>query len=151
MSNERALAENIRFHLDRFTPIAAILREHDIRLGLEFIGPKTLRDSQKHPFIWKMFDMLEPGEAHRPERRACSSTCGTSTRATARSRPAQAAADDVVYVHVNDAPRGVAVDEQLDNVRDLPGATGVIDIAGFLRTLKEIGYDGPVDAGAVQE
>ena len=34
--------------------------------------------------------------------------------------------------------------EQLDNVRDLPGATGVIDIAGFLRALQSIGYDGPV-------
>ena len=29
-------------------------------------------------------------------------------------------------------------------MRRLPGATGVIDIAGFLQTLREIGYDGPV-------
>jgi sugar phosphate isomerase/epimerase len=50
----------------------------------------------------------------------------------------------VVYVHVNDAPRDVEVDKQIDNVRALPGETGVIDIAGFLRALKEIGYDGPV-------
>ena len=53
-------------------------------------------------------------------------------------------AEQVVDVHINDAPVGVDVDEQLDNVRDLPGATGVIDIATFLRALQGMGYDGPV-------
>jgi len=32
----------------------------------------------------------------------------------------------------------------IDNVRDVPGATGVIDIKGFLKALDSIGYDGPV-------
>ena len=54
--------------------------------------------------------------------------------------------EQIVVVHVNDAPAGVAVDEQLDGVRDLPGATGVIDIDGFLQALAAIGYDGPVTA-----
>jgi sugar phosphate isomerase/epimerase len=52
--------------------------------------------------------------------------------------------EQVIYVHVNDAPAGVAIDQQVDPVRDLPGATGVIDITGFLRALKTIGYDGPI-------
>ena len=43
-----------------------------------------------------------------------------------------------------DAPAGIDADQQLDNVRDLPGATGVIDIANFLRALKQTGYTGPV-------
>ena len=54
--------------------------------------------------------------------------------------------DDVVYVHVNDAPAGVDVDAQVDNVRALPGETGVIDIAAFLQALDAMGYDGPVTA-----
>ena len=53
-------------------------------------------------------------------------------------------AEDVVYVHVNDAPEGIPVEQQLDQVRRLPGASGVIDIAGFLQALREVGYDGPV-------
>ena len=52
-------------------------------------------------------------------------------------------AAQVVDVHVNDAPRR-PVGEQLDHERCLPGETGVIDIATFLGSLKEIGYDGPV-------
>jgi sugar phosphate isomerase/epimerase len=51
---------------------------------------------------------------------------------------------DVVYVHVNDAPAGVALEAQKDNVRRLPGETGVIDAARFLRNLEQIGYSGPV-------
>jgi sugar phosphate isomerase/epimerase len=38
------------------------------------------------------------------------------------------------------------VDAQVDNVRALPGETGVIDIAGFLGALDRIGYDGPITA-----
>jgi sugar phosphate isomerase/epimerase len=36
------------------------------------------------------------------------------------------------------------MDDYVDNQRGLPGETGVIDIAGFLRALDEIGYEGPV-------
>ena len=53
---------------------------------------------------------------------------------------------DVVSCHLNDAPANVARDQQKDNVRDLPCATGVIDTKGFLGGLVKIGYDGPVCA-----
>ncbi|MEA2711515.1 MAG: hypothetical protein QOF78_4116 [Phycisphaerales bacterium] len=144
MSNDRALDENIRFHIDRFKPIAKILADHDIRLGLEFIGPKTLRDTQPHPFLWRMFDMLALARKIGPNVGLLVDVWHLYTSRGTLDDLKKLNADDVVYVHVNDAPRGIEIDEQLDNVRDLPGATGVIDIAGFLRTLKEIGYDGPV-------
>jgi len=47
-------------------------------------------------------------------------------------------------VHINDAPAGIPVDAQKDNVRCLPGETGVVDLKGFLGALDKIGYDGPV-------
>ena len=53
-------------------------------------------------------------------------------------------ASQVVYVHVNDALAGVDIADQLDDVRLLPGSSGVIDLTGFLRALDAIGYDGPV-------
>ena len=51
--------------------------------------------------------------------------------------------EQVVDVHLNDAP-DVPIDEQIDNVRTLPGETDVIDIVSFLGALQRIGYDGPV-------
>jgi sugar phosphate isomerase/epimerase len=53
---------------------------------------------------------------------------------------------DVVACDLNDAPRSVPVEQQRDGVRELPCATGVIDLRGFLKTLAAIGYDGPVRA-----
>jgi len=38
----------------------------------------------------------------------------------------------------------VAVEEQLDLVRRMPGETGVIDMATFMGALVDMGYDGPV-------
>ena len=139
MSDERPLEANIKFHIDRFKPIAEILAEHGIRLGLEFIGPKTMRDSQKYPFIYKMHDMLELGRKIGPNVGLLVDVWHLYTSHGTLDDLRKLKADDVVYVHVNDAPRGVAIDAQIDNVRDLPGATGVIDIVGFLRTLNDIG------------
>ena len=43
-----------------------------------------------------------------------------------------------------DRPGGEHVVDQHDDVRHLPGESGVIDLVGFLQALNEIGYDGPV-------
>jgi sugar phosphate isomerase/epimerase len=143
-SNERALEENYAFHVARFTPIAQILNDHGVSLGLEFIGPKTLRDTQQYPFIHTMADMLTMGREIGPNvGLLLDSYHWYTSHGTVAELQALAPAQ-VVYVHVNDAPRGVPVDEQMDGVRTLPGETGVIDIAGFLQALQGIGYDGPV-------
>ena len=145
-SDERSYQENFAFHVERLKPAAAILAEHGIRFGLEYVGPKTLWDSKQYSFAHTMEQM---GELCR----AIGDNMGflldswhwyTSHETVADLRTLSA--DQVVDVHVNDAPAGVAIDEQVDNVRDLPGATGVIDIAVFLGALQEMGYDGPVMA-----
>jgi sugar phosphate isomerase/epimerase len=143
-SNDRPLDVNRRFHIDRFKPIAQILAQHRIRLGLEFIGPGTLRDTFKHPFIHTMSDMLAMGREIGPNVGILLDCWHWYTSHATLDDLRQLKAEQVVYVHVNDAPRGVEIDQQIDNVRDLPGATGVIDIAGFLRALQQIGYDGPI-------
>lgn len=145
-SNDRALEENRRFHIERFAPIASILGEHHCSLGLEFIGPKTLRDSFSHPFIHTMEDMLAMGTEIGPNVGVLldcfhwHTSHGTAQQLRAL-RPEQ-----VVYVHVNDAAAGLPPDEQIDNIRALPGETGEIDIVAFLQALRDIGYDGPVAA-----
>jgi len=143
-SNDRTFEENYNFHVARFAPIAQILGDHGVSLGLEFIGPKTLWASQQHEFIHTLPEMLRMGRDIGPNVGLLldcwhwHTSHGTLEDLKALT-PAQ-----VVYVHVNDAPAGIPTDEQKDNTRALPGATGVIDIAGFLQSLKGIGYDGPV-------
>ncbi len=145
-SDERPTEENVEFHVRRFGPIAQVLADHGISLGLEYIGPKTLRDRFKYPFAYTQDGMLEVAAKIGPNVGLLVDcwhwyTSGGSVEDLRRLR-----SSDVVYVHVNDAPAGVAVDEQVDNVRRLPGETGVIDIAGFLGALRAIGYDGPAAA-----
>jgi sugar phosphate isomerase/epimerase len=53
---------------------------------------------------------------------------------------------EVVAVDLNDAPAGIQIDDQKDNQRELPGATGVIPIRAFVEALVAMGYDGPVRA-----
>lgn len=143
-SNERPMEENRRFHVERFTPIAAILGEAGCSLGLEFIGPKTLRESQKYPFIHTAADMLDMGADIGPNVGLLLDCWHWYTSRGTLEELRALKSEQVVYVHVNDAPAGIPIDEQIDNVRALPGETGVIDIAGFLQALQAIGYDGPV-------
>ncbi len=143
-SEERPYDANWRFHVERLTPIAQILADNGCRLGLEFVGPKTMRAGKRYPFLHTMDEMLALGAEVGPN-------CGllldcwhwyTSGGTIEGLRALRL--EQVVYVHVNDAPAGVPVDQQVDTVRALPGETGVIDIVGFLQTLQVLGYDGPV-------
>lgn len=144
-SDTRPFKENFEWHVERFKPIAEALETYGCRLGLEFLGPKTLRTGHKYGFIHTMDGMLSLCD------RIGTGNVGllldswhwyTSHGAVEDLR--QLTAEQVVYVHVNDAPCGVPVDEQVDNIRCLPGETGVINLIGFLGALRDIGYDGPV-------
>lgn len=144
-SDERPYDDNFKWHVERFKPIADILGEHDCRLGLEFLGTKTLRIGHKYEFIHTIDEMLRLCEAIGRDNVGLLLdswhwwTSGGTVEDIRKLSNRQ-----VVYVHVNDAPAGIPVDKQIDNVRCLPGESGVIDLIGFLRALREIGYDGPV-------
>ena len=145
-SDARPYAENFAFHVARFTPIARLLADHGIRLGLEFIGPETTLRRFKHPFIRSVKETFELARAIGPN-------CGQlidawhwhasgGTRADLRGLRR----DDLVHVHVDEAPAGVPLHELEDDRRKLPGTTGVIDLDGFMQALADADYDGPVTA-----
>lgn len=143
-SDDRAFEENWRFHIERLTPVAAALAEQGCALGLEFIGPKTLREKGRFPFVHTLGGMLDLGAAIGPNVGLLLDCWHWHTSHGTLDELRALRPEQVVYVHVNDAPAGVPTDEQLDQVRALPGETGVIDIAGFLQALHAIGYDGPI-------
>lgn len=131
-------------HVSRLGPLNGVLHDHGISFGLEFVGPKTLRDGFRYPFVYTLKGMLSmcaaigPGTGLLLDIFHLFTSGGTleQLRQTPRSR--------IVNVHLNDARPGRELWEQIDNERELPGATGVLDLPGFLGALKEIKYDGPV-------
>ena len=145
-SDERTFDDNFAFHVERLKPVAEILGEHDCRFGLEFIGPETLRRGRKHTFIHTLNGMLALCRELGPNVGLLLDLWHWYTSRGTWEDLSKLGNDDVVNVHVNDASAGIPVDEQIDNQRCLPGETGVLDIARFLRALDAMGYDGPVTA-----
>src|SRR5215204_6288805 len=144
-SDERPFAENFDWHVARLRPIAEVLRDEGCRFGIEFIGPKTFRAAFRHEFIHTLDGVMELIAA------IGTGNVGVMLDSWHLYASGGSLADlqrlsngDVVIVHVNDAPEGIARDEQIDTVRTLPMETGVIDLVGFMQALREMGYDGPV-------
>jgi sugar phosphate isomerase/epimerase len=143
-SDTLPLEDNFAWHAQRLSRAARALDGHGCRLGLEFIGPKTLRMGHKYPFVRTMEQMLDLAEAVGPNAGLLLDSWHWYTSLGTVEDIEALQPEQVVYVHINDAPSGIAVDAQRDNVRRLPGETGIIDLKGFLGALRKIGYDGPV-------
>jgi sugar phosphate isomerase/epimerase len=144
-SDERDFDENLAWHIARFRPIAQALADEGCRLGIEFIGPQTLRARAKYAFIYTLGGMMKMAQE-----------IGTGnvgllldawhlyTSGGSLDDLDTIAARDIVTVHVNDAPEGLTMDQYIDNDRRLPVETGVIDLGGFLKKLAALDYDGPI-------
>jgi sugar phosphate isomerase/epimerase len=135
---------NFKLHASRLGKAARILRDYGCSLGLEFIGPKTLRAGHRFGFLHTMDEMLDLCEAVGENVGLLLDAYHWWTSLGVVDDILRLDNRQVVYVHINDGQPGLAVDEQLDLVRRLPGETGKIDIGAFLNALRKIQYDGPV-------
>ncbi|MCL4541727.1 MAG: sugar phosphate isomerase/epimerase, partial [Chloroflexi bacterium] len=142
--NERTKQAQWSFLFERFRAIAAILGDYGLRLGLEFIGPKTSRDRFHHAFIYTAPEMLTFAREVGPNVGLLHDSWHWYTSGGTLAEIRGMTNHDIVAVHVNDAPAEIPRDEQIDNVRLLPVESGVIDLPGYLQALKSIRYDGPV-------
>ena len=129
----------------KIRPCAKLLENEGMTLALEFVGTKEVYDKGPYPFIRTMPEML----------RLCASMdakgCGLLldsyhlfTAGHSVDDILKLTADQVAFVHINDALPGIPVDDLPDQNRLLPGESGVIDCKGFIRNLFAIGYEGPV-------
>ncbi len=146
--NELDYAANFEQHRRRLAGAAKILADFNIRLGLEFVGPKTLADAFKYPFARTMPQMLELCEAIGTPNMGLllDSFHWYTSGATGDDLLKLLDNDKIVVVHVNDARAGRGPDEQIDNERALPTDTGVIDLKTFVGCLRQLAYDGPLAA-----
>jgi len=129
----------------RLRATAKVLHGEGLRLGLEYVGPKTSWASRKYTFVHTLAEAQElvaaigvPGVGFVLD----SWHWFLAGDSAAQIRALRA--EDVVAVDLNDAPAGIPKDEQMDLSRELPMATGVIPVGDFLGALRDIGYDGPV-------
>jgi sugar phosphate isomerase/epimerase len=144
--------ENFKQHGRRLRDAAAVLQDYGIRLGLEYVGPKTLWSAQRYSFVHTMAEMKELiAEIGRPNVGFVLDSWHWYTSGETRKELLTLHGSQVVSVDLNDAPTGISVDQQVDSKRELPAATGVIDVRSFLSALKEIAFDGPVRAEPFNE
>ena len=138
--------QNFDRHKKRLGEAAKVLADYGIRLGLEFVGPRTSRARSRFAFICTQTEMMElVGAIGRPSVGLLLDSWHWYTSHGTVEELLELSNKDVVHVHVNDAPADVAVDRQIDSRRRLPTTTGVIDLKGFINALVKIGYDGPVE------
>jgi len=151
-SDEAPYEELFELLRERVTAVAKVLSEYDARLGLEFLGPRTLRAGRKYEFIHTMDQMLELTRSVETANVGLLLDCWhLYTSGGSMDDVLRLSDRDVVMVHINDAPAGVAIEDHVDNVRGLPGETGVIGVPRFLANLRQIGYTGPVMAEPFSE
>jgi sugar phosphate isomerase/epimerase len=145
---------------DRLASIATVLARHDMRLGLEFLGPLVFRTRPPRPrpdapvdpaapppappvpFVWTLPETVKLATESGPN-------VGVTLDAWHWFHSGGTVADllatpvsRVVHVHVSDA-KPMAPEAVEDNMRWLPGE-GIIDLDGFFKALQKIGYAGGV-------
>lgn len=136
---------NFRQHARRLREVARMLGDHGVRLGLEYVGPMTSRNASRFPFIHSMAEMKDLiAEIGRDNVGFLLDSWHWYTAQETDADLLTLKASDVILCHLNDAPKGIPVERQIDIRRDLPCATGVIDVKAFLGALLRIGYDGPL-------
>lgn len=121
------------------------LEEAGISLAIEYIAPKTRRAPYPHHFIHDAAGLMTLIEAvGSPKLGVLLDSFHWHCAREDSGLIHHLGADRISVVHVNDAIADRPIDEQQAFERALPGATGVIDLPGFMSALDAIGYDGPV-------
>jgi sugar phosphate isomerase/epimerase len=145
--NELTYVANFRQHARRLRECAKVFKDHGQRFGLEYVGPKTLWASGRHSFVHSMAetkDLIAEIDVDNMGFVLDSWHWYTAHETVDDLRTLTN--KDIVACDLNDAPTGLEIDQQIDNRRELPSATGVIDLKAFLLELANLGYDGPVRA-----
>ena len=143
--DELPFALNFAQHVQRVRELADRLAAHGIVLGLEYLSPESRRRGHRYSFVHNLDGLRELCRAAaRPNVGLVLDSfhwyCAAETQADILSL----APAEIVTVHLSDAVAGLDRRQQQAFARELPGATDVIDNAGFVAALKAIGYRGPI-------
>ncbi|MBR9774721.1 MAG: sugar phosphate isomerase/epimerase [Cytophagales bacterium] len=143
--NSLTYNENMKQHAYRLGECARVMKDYGIRLGLEYLGTRPLLIQNKYPFISTMKEGQEliAATGHSNVGFVLDSfhwyTANDNKEDILKLK-----AEDIVVVDINDARKGFSREAQVDLKRELPLATGVINLKAFMEGLVAIGYDGPI-------
>jgi len=146
-NNNLTYLKNFKIHKERLKECAKIIGNYGMKLGLEFVGPKTLMSRDQFSFIRTINELREliiaideknVGYQLDAFHLYCANHSVEDLKFLNK--------DDIIMCQINDAVLGRSRDEQLDLERELPGKSGMIDTAPLLKFLNNIGYEGTVSA-----
>ncbi len=146
------LAANWKRHLDRLRQAAPVLADAGLSLGLEYVAPESRRADAAFPFVHDLAGTRALlAEATQPNAGLMLDSFHWHAAGETAGQLAELGPDEVVNVHLNDAPLGTPRARLDVRERELPGVTGVIDLKAFLLTLESIGYAGPLSVEPTHE
>ena len=125
---------HFELHVRRLTLIADVLEREGFRLALEYLAPRTLRAQSSQPFVHTLAQTADLIDAI--GRSSLGIMLDSFHWYTACETPDDLLAlslGSVLAVDLSDARAGIHVNAQRDDDRELPGATGIIDLGAFLR------------------
>ncbi len=142
--------EQRKLVVDRLSAISEVLRKHDLRLGLEFLGPLYMhlaapgRDGgpARVPFIWTLPETVALAKDSGPNLGAILDVWHWHHSGGTVQDILDAGDSRIVHVHLSDA-KATPPEEVRDNQRVMPGE-GIVDLVAFLQALKKIRYAGGV-------
>ncbi len=123
----------------RFGEIAKVLRDSNVRFGLEYIGPLHLRKLRPHLFVYTLGEMLALAREAGPNVGVLLDAWHWHHAGDSLADIEAAGKDAIVHVQVADAPK-LPPEDIRDNERLFAGE-GIIDLKAFFTTLRKIGYE----------
>jgi sugar phosphate isomerase/epimerase len=145
-SDELSFCDRFVQTVERLRRLSPVLRQNNLRVGFEFIGPTETRRDSKYDFIHTMDGT-----------RALIAAAGLHGLAGFKLDVHHwkhsgaglldlhhCEAEYLLYVELNDGAAGHDRFTMPEFARELPLATGVNDVAGFLKALHHKRYRGPV-------
>jgi len=144
--------KNFEQHRSRLNKIATLLENSGFKLGLEYVGPKTLMARDKYPFLHSISELKELIEAIGKNNigyllDSFHTYCAEDDLADLDFLNG----DDIISVQLNDGVLGRTAEMQMDLERELPGDTEIIDLKTFINFIRSKGYDGPVSVEPFNE
>lgn len=144
-SDDYEFEENYKLHIERWRPVAQILKDNGMKLALEFLGPLTSQQKKKYPFMRTAEELLPLCKEMGDNVGLLFDFWHWYSGANNKDVFDHIEGGKYIYhVHLNDALNNDDPDTLMDKPRKLVGTSGVIDTKYLVTKLKEFNYSGSV-------